>query len=270
MSIVETRNGSLWHLARPGRRTRTRRHRRGGRVRRMLARVLANLSFGVLLVGCSGIGTPGGHAARFWKRPDPPLVVLRTAQEPSPRIKAYREIGDHLETLTDAERQEALDILVKGARQEASPLARSAAIVSLAKFHEPAAVAAIEQAAADKSPLVRQEVAKAFGQRKSESAVALLGRLATGDADVDVRTTATWALVEINSPKGYPHLVDCMADKELGIVQLAHKGLQTGTGVDLGTNHEHWAAYVKDGTMPDKPTQVARDESKWSLPRLWK
>lgn len=185
------------------------------------------------------------------------MEVLSQGIEPGARINAYHRLGGMAAKMNESDRREALALLTQGVAEEASPLARSAAVGALAHFHEPEAVEALERAAGDPSPMVRAEVCKVFGERKSEASIAIVGRLANFDTDLDVRTAATQALVDIHSPRCNPHLLECLNDKGVGVSTLAAKGLRENTDVDLGMSHDAWAQYLKDGSIPPGARNVA-------------
>jgi hypothetical protein len=234
----------------------------------MVARVLSNLSLGILLVGCSGIESGRGFA--FREKHEPPLTVLAQSHNPGKRLEAIYEISDDFDSMTEGEQQAALGTLMQIATTEKDPLSRSAAIDALAHYHQAEAVETIERAAEDKSPLVRQQVCKVFAERRSEAAVDTLGRLAQFDPDTDVRIAATEALVAIGSPKCQPHLIECLRDKDIAVSKLAYQEVRKNQPVDLGYDRDAWVAYLKDGTLPDQSKRIATKPQPTIMDRLFR
>lgn len=245
-----------------------RRSRRSQRLRRTLARILSNLSLGLLLVGCSGIES--GKSFSFRQEKQAPLTVLAQSQDPGKRLDALYEMNDDLRSWSEGERQAALGTLIQIATTEKDALSRAAAVKVLAHYHEAEAMQTLERAADDKSALVREEVCNALGARKSESAVETVGRLAQFDSDVDVRIAAASALVQIGTPKCQPYLVECLRDKEIVVAKIAHGEVRKGQPVDLGFDRDAWLAYLKDGTIPDQPQRIATKPETGIMDRLFR
>lgn len=241
-------------------RSRRRRHLRP-RLRRLFHRLLANLSLGFLLVGCS---TFGGSKIEVTD----PYATLRTNDDPNHRLVAYRRMA--VAPATDAAgREEAIQLLVNGLETERTPLAREAAAASLGKFVDPRGAEALRKlVATDKSPMVRQAAIRSLAYQGDVDSVDVLGKVATTDKEVDVRLAATEALAKLNVPAGNPHLLKCMKDSEVIVTQAARAGLQKSTAVDLGPSYDAWAAYFANPNDPAaRPTSNVADKSDSGLIR---
>lgn len=214
-------------------------------------RSLLSLGFGCLLLGCQS--GPSGFT-----KVDNPFNVLEESADNNARIKAYQVLGKQ-EYFADGWRKDAIARLAKGATEEANPLVRSTAVVALSHYSEPEAVKALVKAADDKDPLVRRDVALALRQFHDPESAAALGRLATKEADLDVRYAATESLAARHQGVCNPYLLSCLRDKDITVVQAASRGLRANTFVDHGDSYQAWAAYFK-GSLSDQTPNLAEKD----------
>lgn len=234
------------------RRSRRARRRYSARWRRHFRRLIVNLSFGFLLVGCAG------------QRPflvakntvEDPIHVLRNVEEPNKRIIAYRQLGSQPEQVAGHEQLAGL-LLVDGLEKEASPLARAAAARALKHYPLPEAREALRKATTDSSAMVRAEAATSLATIAGPQAIEVLGQLAKNDSDLDVRLAATKGLAQIKTPECNEYLLDCLLDRDIVVVEAAGAGLRDITGANITANYEAWNQYMASGTIPEGAQRIA-------------
>lgn len=232
-------------------RARRTRRRGGTHWRRQFRKLLVNLSFGVLLVGCAG------------QRPfqltrntvEDPVMVLQNSQEPNDRIAAYRKLGTEPQSVAGHHELAGL-LLVKGLENEKSPLARAAAARSLKEHDLPEGRQALRQATTDSSAMVRLEAARSLAKIAGPESIELLAQLAKNDSDLDVRLAATQALAAMNSPECNPHLLECLLDRDVAVANAASMGLRANTGADLAADYDAWNQYLASGQIPENAPRV--------------
>jgi HEAT repeat protein len=156
----------------------------------------------ILTAGVGGCAGPGFwdnvtsrdfHFNKMFASDPPPMTVLRTSNDGDARARAMialkepRTIGG-----SDAEQDEAVQILTKAAVADPQPLCRRAAIQALGRFHDPRAVPALTQAY-ETAQQMQTEVAgplqtqalTALGETRQPAAVGFLAQVAVKPTPIE-------------------------------------------------------------------------------------
>lgn len=236
---------------------------------RSLFRFLGHLTLGLFLVGCSTAGkssetsligkitgstNKGKSPKPKLRRNDDPFEMLVKHPEPDWHIACYRRLGDP-KKVPGANPEHARLVLIKGLREEVSPLARTEAVKALSAYPSAETVQELERATRDRDSMVRAEACRSLGILQSGESCEIVGKLACTDNSVDVRIAATEALESMPQTRANDFLCDCLLDRDISVVKVASKGLEVRTGnTTLGSDHIAWTAYLEGRPLEPKRT----------------
>lgn len=222
------------------RRRRVARHRPSGAFRLVTA-ILAKVTMGLLLVGCSTVSSLRlGNS-----QPKDPIATIQSDATGSDRVEAYRALEDPSAVPAEL-RAMARKTLVDGARHEYHVLSRAAAVSALASYQDADIADVLVEASRDRNPIVRVEAARALGHVEPSKSIEALKRLALEDEDADVRMAAAGALLVSSQPASAQVLLECLRDEELAVVRRAAEGLRSLTGASIdGSDYVEWNEWLQ-------------------------
>jgi HEAT repeat protein len=240
---------------------------------------LSALALSAGLAGCAGPGiwddvtSREFHFKEMFKSAPPPMTVLRESHDGDTRAKAMLALKEpRTQGGSQAEQDEAVQILTKSAISDSQPLCRRAAIHTLGQFHDPRAVPALEQAyeAAAQLPTevagpLQTQALAALGESKQPAAVGFLVTVASKatpaeaterDRQIvrDNRLSAVRALKNFDGSPEAAALAGNLAETERDVA-LRDRARETYAKV---TGKEP-PAFGAGGTPPAGPTQPGSD-----------
>jgi hypothetical protein len=207
-----------------------------------------------------------------------PLVTLRDNRDGDMRARAYRQLEEpKLHGGSDEDQKVILKILEKAATT-GSPVCRVAAIETLGRFKDPAAVDILKDAFlapinfGDKNPVVRMAALRSLGSTGDPKASQVLVQAMLYDPTLDVRVAAAEGLGDFQSAEVTTALLKVLRDqkdqKELALRNQASQSLAKITGKkDMPADAEKWDGYFRqlaaNGNVPPK------EPRSWLRPVSW-
>jgi hypothetical protein len=204
-----------------------------------------------LAPGCS---TPylGTTAASF-------LGKVRESRDPNIRFLAYSKLASPRCYDDDAQKAQAVRVLVENLESEREPIATRAVICrTLGELHRTEARPALVKAVGDPDGVVRAEACRALGKVGTPEDATLLARVMSADTDGDCRIAAIEGLGALKSsdPRIMAMLVGGM-EHDNPAIRLASLGaLRKITGKDLGVEPGPWRAALPKAEPPQPEAVV--------------
>jgi hypothetical protein len=154
---------------------------------------LSALALSAGLTGCAGpnfwddVTSRDFHFKSMFSNSPPPMTVLRESTDGDARSKAMLALREpRAHGGSEAEQEEAIQLLTRTAIADPQPLCRRSAVVALGRFRDPRAVPALMQAyetaaqlSSDISAPLQTQVLVALGETKQPAAVTFLVQTAT-------------------------------------------------------------------------------------------
>lgn len=193
------------------------------------------------LLGCS----PGLIGCRPFLGTTAASLMKHVGSDPDPNIRyaAYEKLGNDSVYDTDAQKVEAVRLLVDALKGDREPAGTRAMICrTLARIGHPDARPVLIQRVNDPEPLVRVEAIRALGALAQPEDATILARAMTVDTQADCRTAAIEALgtMRTNDLRVIGMLVDAMDHEDPAIRLSAVEALRAIRGDDLGLETEPW------------------------------
>ena len=263
------------------------------RNRRWLAVTLGLLAAALAGAGCSNfmddVTRRDFSFQRFYNRPNP-LQVLQNSHSADDRAQAMRALKEPLQNGGDARDQAVvMTVLTTAARSDAQVVCRMAAISSLGRFKDPAAVEALKDAyyrAGDFNPetatILRCQALEALGTSRGPTAVELLvkvikeppveGAAEDKQAKMDERIAAARALGNFKLLDAASALADVLrTDQDVALRNRATEGLAAITGKDLPADYTAWADFLNKPEGRDAVVKENKEGGNWiNLVGWWK
>ncbi|MBM4081084.1 MAG: HEAT repeat domain-containing protein [Planctomycetes bacterium] len=184
---------------------------------------IGSFVLGVLALGGLGCSHDRAIAKAAVKLQNPDAAVRRAA------VVALGEMRDPKATRVLVEMLNDPDTVV-----------RANAAAALGKVGDGSAVPALQKALADKKHWVRWDAARALGLIGDKAGVPDLTRVATQDANANVRRAAVEALAAIGDKSAIAALVKAVGDNDGSVAYAASRALEALTGKSLGANPLQW------------------------------
>jgi HEAT repeat protein len=176
-----------------------------------------------------------------------PRSFLREAREnvdPNIRYIAYAKLGTPSIYENEAQRDEAVKLLITKLKEAKEPVAVRAVIIrSLGNLGDRRARHEIIKAVNDvENAVIRVEACRALGKVGKPEDATLLARIMTVDKLEDCRIAAIEGLgvLKANDPRIYAMLLDGMENDDPAIRLECLRSLRAITGKDLGTDPAAW------------------------------
>ncbi len=185
-------------------------------------------------------------------RRDPVVDLSRFGTPPAEEAERIVELATLAARMEPDRQQQMVDQLRAKLGQESDPLLRRALVRGLAKISHPSATTGLETAAQDSAKIVRFAVAQALQERGGQKSLEVLGRMASEDADLDIRLAAARSLTRMNDPAAVQALAVGLHDEDPAVQFRAMQSLKEVTGQDLGDDVLAWRQYMEtQATQPD-------------------
>lgn len=194
------------------------------------------LLLAMTIAGCGGVGFLGTTASSF-------LRHIRESDDPNVRYAAFTKLSDPQCFSDEAQRVEAVRILIETLDRGDESVATQAAICrTLGSIGGADALTVLRKAALAEDPIVRAEACRALGQIGTTEDASLLARVMTTDMNRDCRIAAIESMGNLESvdPRIGLILVEGMRNPDPAIRAASYHALKSVTGVDLGFEVEGW------------------------------
>jgi HEAT repeat protein len=213
-------------------------------------RVRGGLVLALLLAGCSSF--QGTTATSF-------MMKIRNSPDPNVRFLAYQNLASPRCYDTEAQKAEAVRVLIEKLEAEKEPVACRAAICrTLGELRNPAAREVLIRAVNDPDSslgVVRVQACRALGKVGKTEDATILARIMNLDNLEDCRIAAIEGLGELKAldPRIMEVLVNGMDHDDPAIRLASLEALRKITGIDLGVKPGPWRDLLK----PKAPTAPA-------------
>lgn len=186
--------------------------------------------------GCGGVGFLGTTASSF-------LRHIRESDDPNVRYAAFTKLSDPHCFSDDAQKAEAVRVLIETLDRGEESVATQAAICrTLGSIGGPDALTVLRKAALADDPIVRAEACRALGRIGTTEDATLLARVMTTDVSRDCRIAAIESMGDLDAvdPRIGLILVEGMRNPDPAIRAASYQAIKAVTGVDLGFEVERW------------------------------
>ncbi|MHC5541407.1 HEAT repeat domain-containing protein, partial [Singulisphaera rosea] len=191
-------------------------------------------AFLATFVGCSNF--QGTTAKSF-------LNKVRQDPDPNVRFIAYQKLASPHCYDSDAQKAEAVKVLIAKLEQGTEPVATRAVICrTLGDLKDPAAREVLIRATSDHEGVVRIHALRALGKVGRPEDATMLSRVMTVDQLEDCRIAAIEGLGELKAkdPRILEVLITTMDHKDPALRLASLNALQKITGKDLGVQPSDW------------------------------
>ncbi len=228
--------------------------------RRYLGRVLLTC-----VLAAPGCTTWVGTTAKSF------LGHVRNDPDPNVRYVAYSKLADPQAYDSEAEKNEAVWILMEKYEKGHEPLATKAVICrTLGQLRDPRARDLLIKAVSSSEAVIKIEACRALGKVGRPEDATILAQVMTLDNLEDARIAAIEGLAEIKTkdPRIYLMLVENMDHEDPAIRLASLNALRTLTRKDYGTNPADWKRELKPLLEPTAPAAVSKPVDTAKKPRV--
>jgi hypothetical protein len=217
-------------------------------------RVCGGLVLALFLAGCSSF--QGTTATSF-------LMKIRNSSDPNVRFLAYQNLASLRCYDTEAQKAEAVRVLIEKLEAEKEPVACRAAICrTLGELRNPAAREVLIKAVNDPDAslgVVRVQACRALGKVGKTEDATILARVMSLDNLEDCRIAAIEGLGELKAqdPRIMEVLVNGMDHDDPAIRLASLEALRKITGRDLGVKPGPWRDLLRPQAPPASAAPAA-------------
>ncbi len=220
------------------------------------------LLFGGVLVILSGCGPfdltdPG----RFWPFHKEPFTDnVPGLSTPRERVEALERLQTRAGATPPSQRERVVAELSKAYAKEGDPQLRAGIVETLGHYGTASTAGVLRSTLNDPEPEVRIAACKAWAKLGGAEATQVLGRVVSGDSDLNVRMAAVQALGATKDPQAQDPLARALDDNDPAMRRRAMLALRNLTGRDYGGDVTKWRQYL-DGGNPEQ------DHTPWLVER---